>query len=158
MYDMMYVSRTRINQLVVAMNRSRYFFLPMVLAILLAGCTGGSGETLKIDMQHLVGRQNMPDELTYMLRGLGYDWIPLADPNSHGGVRVIQHYNEYRMLFGHTEAKQVRIDVHIGLQNNATRLRFYEIGSSILSPSAKDLLQKLRERTAAVFGSSNIAH
>lgn len=139
------------------MIRVRYFVLLAVFVSLLSGCAGSGGATLKIEAQHVVGRQHMPDELTDMLRDLGYDWIPISDPNFVSPVKTAQQDGDYRMRFEFVETKQVRIDARIRRLDGFTRLHFYEPGSPTLSASSKQLLQKLERRAVMEFGQANVS-
>lgn len=132
------------------------FFSTFVLLAL--GCASGGGQTLKIDMQDVAGRQHVPDELTDMLGDLGYEWIPIHDPNARRDVKVVQQDGEYRMRFEYVQTKQVRIDARIRMQDGFTRLHFYEPGSQTLSAPAQGLLKKLQQRVVQEFGEANVTY
>jgi len=93
------------------MARVLYLFAFFIAVLLSHGCAGSGGATLKIDLQHLVGRQNMPEELTCMLRDPGYDWVPIRDPHNQHGVKTVLQDDEYRMRFEYLQTRQVRIEV-----------------------------------------------
>jgi hypothetical protein len=93
-----------------------------------------------------------------MLRDLGYDWVPIADPDSVRKVKTAQQDGEYRMQFEFVETRQVRIDVRIRRVDGFTRLHFYEPGSPTLSTSSKNLLQELERRVELEFGQANVSH
>jgi len=67
-----------------------YAVLLAALALISQGCATSGGETLKIDTRNVVGIQYMPDELTRMLRELGYQWIPIVDPETDREVKTVQ--------------------------------------------------------------------
>ena len=138
---------------------SRALLLVMLLAgaLLSNGCATRSGESLVIDTRDVVGVQFMPDELTDMLRGLGYDWIPIADPAIRQEVKSFRQDGEYHMRFEYLETRQVRIDARIRSQDGFTRLHFYEPGSQTLNPASMVLFQQLQERAALEFGAANIS-
>jgi hypothetical protein len=140
------------------MNRLLYIFLLAVLGLQLSGCASSGGETLEIDAHKLPGIQHVPDELTVMLRDLGYDWIPVKDPNSHLGVKTAQIDGEYRMRFEYLKTRQVRIDVRIRLKDGFTWLNMVESGSQSLSPSSVALFEKLKMRAEQEFGAVNVSH
>lgn len=139
------------------MTRFPYIFLLVVLGLQLPGCATIGGETLKIDARNVPGVQHVPDELTAMMRELGYDWIHVQDPNSHRGVKTVQRDGEYHMRFEYVETRQARIDARIRIQDGVTWLRFYEPGSQTLSPSSATLFEKLKARTVQEFGAVNVS-
>lgn len=140
------------------MARILCILLSATFVLLSQGCASGGGEILKIDMKEVLGRQHMPDELTDMFRDLGYDWIPIADPNSRREVKTVQQDGEYRMRFEHVQAKQVRIDVRIRIQDGFTRLHFYEPAGQTLSASSRALLSELQQRVTMEFGAANVTY
>ena len=129
----------------------------LVAALLSSGCATRSGESLVIDTRNVVGVWFMPDELTAMLRGLGYDLIPIVDPASRQEVKRFHRDDEYHMRFEYLETRQVRIDARIRAKDGFTRLRFYEPGSPTLAPSSMALFQQLQERATLEFGAANIS-
>ena len=122
----------------------------------LSGCSVSRGKVLEIDVSEIQGRQHMPDELTRMLSGLGYEWVPVADPRSTRDVKVSQADGQYRMRFRHTQHSGVRIDVRIDVVTGYSWLDFYETGQQALSPSAMHLLQALKTRADLQFGAGNV--
>ena len=140
------------------MNRLFQVFLLAVLGLQLPGCASISGETLKIDAHNVQGIQHVPDELTAMLRDIGYDWIHIEDPHSRRGVKTVQQDGEYRMRFEYLETRQVRIDVRIRREDGFTWLHVYEPGSHSLSPSSVHLFNALKTRAEQEFGAVNVSH
>ena len=137
--------------------RFAYFFLSVLFVLQFTGCGSTGRETLKIDARDVPGVQHMPDELTVMLRELGYDWILVQDPNSNRGVKTVQRDGEYHMRFEYVETRQARIDARIRIQDGVTWLRFYEPDSQTLSPSSTTLFEKLKARTVQEFGAVNVS-
>ena len=140
----------------VAMKRLLFAFAAVFSSLFTQGCTSVGGETLSIHAEHVAARQSMPDEMASLLGELGYDWLPVADPNVRHPVKVAEEDGEYRMSFQHAADRQVRIDVRIRQLDDYTRLHFYETGRQTLSPPSRTLLQKLRERVVMEFGDSNV--
>jgi len=141
------------------MNRVLTLLLLALLGLQLPGCaTTTGGETLKIDARNVQGMQHLPDELTAMLRDLGYDWMPIEDPQSHRGVKTAQIDGEYRMRFEYLKTRQLRIDVRIRRKDGVTWLRVYEPGSEALSPSSGKLFEKLKMRAEQEFGAVNVSY
>lgn len=138
------------------MTRLIFIFIFAISTPFFQGCTTTGGATLSIDAQRVIAPQSMPDEIADMLSALGYDWIPVADPNVLHGVKVGKQDGEYRMLFQHLTDRKVRIDVRIRRFDDFTRLNLYEIDSRTLSPSSRTLLQRLRERVVLEFGDANV--
>jgi len=135
--------------------------LPLVMllaaALLSNGCATRSGESLVIDTREVVGVRFMPDELTDMLRELGYDWIPIVDPAIRQEVKRFRQDGGYHMRFEYLQTRQVRIDARIRSRDGFTRLQFYEPDSQTLGPSSMALFQQLQERVALEFGAANIS-
>lgn len=140
------------------MNRFLHLCLLAVLGLQLSGCASISGETLEIDAHNVQGIQHGPDELTAMLRDIGYDWIHIEDPHSRRGVKTVQIDGEYRMRFEYLETRQVRIDVRIRRKDGFTWLNVYEPGNQSLSPSSLSLFEKLKMRAEQQFGAVNVSH
>ena len=129
-----------------------------VITLLIApGCATPGGETLKIDARDVVGMHYMPGELSLMLNGLGYEWIPIVDSEFRTEVKMLERDGYYHMRFEYAETRQVRVDARIRVRDGVTRLRFYETDGGALSPSSRALLQKLQERAELEFGSTNVA-
>ena len=140
------------------MNRVLTILLFTVLALQLPGCAGTSGEILKIDAHNVQGIQHVPDELTAMLRDLGYDWVPIEDPHSRRGVKTVQIDGEYRMRFEYLKTRQLRIDVRIRRRDGVTWLNVYEPGSETLSPASVTLFAQLKARAEQEFGAVNVSY
>jgi hypothetical protein len=139
------------------MNRILTVLLLTVLGLQLPGCaTTTGGETLKIDARNVQGMQHVPDELTDMLRELGYDWIGIKDSQTHRRVKTVQKDGEYLMRFEYLETRQLRIDVRIRRQDGFTWLHVYEPDKPMLSPSSATLFEKLKMRAEQEFGAVNV--
>ena len=128
------------------------------LFVLLSACAGRGGETLKIDARDVWGVGHMPDEIDEMLSELGYEWVPIMDPNVDRDVKTVQQNGEWSMRFEYVQTRQVRIDARMGIYNKHTRLHFYEPGSQTLSASSMVLLEKLQQRAAQEFGTANVSY
>jgi len=81
------------------MQRTVTVLLVTFLGLQLSACASVSSETLKIDARHAPGTQHVPDELTQMLRDLGYDCNHVHDPEARRGVKIVEIDGEYRMRF-----------------------------------------------------------
>lgn len=141
---------------------ARIYFL-VLLTLLFQGCAGSRGELTRIDADRVIARQNMVEEMTYLLREQGYDWIPLVDPANRAAVKVVEQKGqfgnkEYMMRFEYLQTRQVRIDVHIRWEDGMTRLYLYEPGSTTLSASSVELLKKLRQRVELQFGKASVSY
>lgn len=137
--------------------RALLFVVFLAGALLSNGCATRSGEALVIDTRDVVGVRFMPDEMTDMLRELGYDWIPIVDPAIRQEVKSFRQDGEYHMRFEYLETRQVRIDARMRSRDGYTRLHFYEPGSETLNPSSMVLFQQLQDRVALQFGAANIS-
>jgi hypothetical protein len=140
------------------MVRDHWLSVLLVFALLSLGCASGGGERIRIDMRNVAGHGYMPGEVTTMLQALGYDWVPIPDPNSRREVQTVQQNDEYRMQFEYLETRQVRIDVRIRRKDGLTRLHFHEPGSNTLSASSRALLERLQQRVVQEFGAPNVRY
>jgi hypothetical protein len=140
------------------MLRILYPLLLGAFVVFSSGCASTGGETIEIDMRHVAGRQHMPDELSDMLRDLGYDWVPIPDPDSRLAVKTVQQDGEYRMRFEQSAGGQVRIDVRIRQKDGFTHLHFYDPANQALNASSMALLRELQQRVALEFGAANVSY
>lgn len=140
------------------MQRIVTVVLVVFLGLQLSACAHISGETLKIDARHAPGTQHVPDELTQMLRDLGYDWIHIHDPETGRGVKIVQIDGEYRMRFEFLETRTVRIDVRVRRVDGVAWLHLYRIDRQPLGTASSHLFQELKARAEQEFGAANISH
>ncbi len=131
--------------------------LLIVAALLQSGCgTITGGGTLDIDTADIEGTQYMPEEISRMMDSLGYDWLPVHDPNIGHPVKVAEINGQYRTLFQACDNPAIRVEVHIRIAGNHTGLYFYEAGNKNPGEPAQQRYQKHRERLVFEFGADNI--
>ena len=139
------------------MQRLVSVLLVTFLGLQLSACAHVSGETLKIDARHAPGTLHVPDELTQMLRDLGYDWIHVHDPETGRGVKIVQMDGEYRMRFESMETGTVRIDVRVRRIDGMAWLHFYQIDGQPLGTASIHLFQELKTRAEQEYGAKNVS-
>ncbi|MFV1973800.1 MAG: hypothetical protein ACC648_08780 [Thiohalobacterales bacterium] len=131
--------------------------LLIVAALLQSGCgTITGGRTLDIDTADIEGIQYMPEEISRMMDSLGYDWLPVHDPNIGHPVKVAEINGQYRMLFQACDNPAIRVEAHIRIAGNHTGLHFYEAGNKNPGEPAQQRYQKLRGRLVFEFGADNV--
>ncbi|UCC55512.1 MAG: hypothetical protein JSU75_09105 [Gammaproteobacteria bacterium] len=130
----------------------------LILAILFqTGCTTVTGgRTLDVDTRDLVGVQYMPQEISRMLEALGYEWLPVHDPDIGHPVKVAEYQGQYRMLFQARDNTAIRVEAHIRVAGNHTGLHFYEVGNRELGEAARGHYRKLKQRLVLEFGADNV--
>jgi hypothetical protein len=126
--------------------------------LLLSACASGGGETLRIDTRDVLGVGHLPESINAMLSELGYEWVPILDPNAHRKVKTVQKDGEWSMRFEYVQNRRVRIDARMGMYDNRTRLHFYEVDGMNLSASSMTLLEKLKQRADRQFGPENVSY
>jgi hypothetical protein len=131
--------------------------LLMLAALLQSGCaTVTGGRTLDVDTGNLEGVQNMPQEISRMLEALGYESLPVHDPDIGHPVKIAEQNGQYRMLFQARGNPAIRVEVHIRVAGNRTGLHFYEVGNKSLGESARQHYQQLKQRLVLEFGADNV--
>ena len=127
------------------------------LLVLVPGLASAADRILKIDPRHMVGRTDMPSELSDMLEDLGYEWLPIEDPSTEQPVKVAEREGQYRMLFRATDNAAVQIDVHIRIDDNVTGLHFLVNGTEPPGDAVEEQYRRLRKRVMLEFGADNVS-
>lgn len=131
--------------------------LLVLTALLQSGCASVTGgRTLDVDTGNLEGAQNMPQEISRMLEALGYESLPVHDPDIGHPVKIAEQNGQYRMLFQARGNPAIRVEVHIRVAGNHTGLHFYEIGNKEPGTAALQQYQKLKQRLVLEFGADNV--
>ena len=131
--------------------------LLMLAALLQSGCAAVTGgRTLDVDTGHLEGAQYMPQEISRMLEALGYESLPVHDPDIGHPVKIAEQNGQYRMLFQARDYPAIRVEVHIQVVGNHTGLHFDEVGNKSLGEPARQRYQQLKQRLVLEFGADNV--
>ena len=131
--------------------------LLMLAALFQSGCTTVTGgRTLEVDTGDIEGVQYMPQEISRMLEALGYEWLPVHDPDIGHPVKVAEYQGQYRMLFQARDNTALRVEVHIRVAGNHTGLHFYEVDSKDLGAAARAHYRQLKQRLVLEFGADNV--
>jgi hypothetical protein len=126
-------------------------------AMLHSGCSGiTSGRTLKVDTRDLEGPQYQPQEVSRMFESLGYQWLPVHDPDIGHSVKAAQRDGQYRMLFQAKAVPAIRVEVHIRVDGDTLGLHLRETGSKELSDQGIQLYRELRRRLELEYGADNV--
>ena len=134
-------------------------FLPALLlaALFLSSCTTVTGgRTLDVDTGDIESIPSLPQETSRMMESLGYDWLPVHDPDIGHPVKIAEHNGQYRMLFQARDNTAIRVEIHIRIAGKHTGLHFYEVGNKKLGTAAQQHYRKLRQRLVLEFGADNI--
>jgi hypothetical protein len=132
-------------------------FIALISALGLgSGCTATGSNTLLVMTREAANSQYLPDEFERLLDSLGYEWVPVTDPDIGHPVKIATIYSEYRMQFRSRDAPGIRIDVHIRQDGQSAGLHFYQNDNKSLDAAAARRYQQLRERLELEFGSSHV--
>lgn len=123
---------------------------------LVTGCTATASHTLLVKTREAANSQYLPDEFERLLDSLGYEWVPVTDPDIGHPVKVATIYREYRMQFRARDASGILIDVHIRQDGQSAGLHFYQDDSKSPDAAASGRYQQLRERLELEFGASRV--
>ena len=131
------------------------FFILMLSMLFLAGCATQSGHILRVDPSNVKAMQYMPDEISDVLEGLGYSWVPLVDPETKRQVKMTSVFAEYRMRYQNPD-RSIIIDVHMRTRDNVTGLHLKQTGNTRGGRSSDEQFQRLKRRLQEVFGPENV--
>ncbi len=126
------------------------------LALFLSSCSTPGSTVLKIDAGDLQGVQSLRQEITWMLNDLGYDWVPVQDPNVSLPVQAYRHAGQWRMLFQARNRPEIKIDARFDIDGARATLRFHEIGNEGFSAESEPYYRKLRQRLVLEFGPDRV--
>ena len=136
--------------------QTRFYLVSLILALALSACST-RGAILEVKPQHIEGTQYPPQEITRVLKSLGYEQLPVRDPTTGQPVYVAEKYGEYRLLFQSSDDNNVRVNAHIDTGGGNIGLHLYEIGSKDLDESAVQLYRKLKQRLEFEYGAANVS-
>ena len=132
------------------------FILPVVLTVP-GGCATIGGDTLLVMTSRAAGTEYLPDEFERLLDSLGYEWVPVTDPDIGHPVKVATIYGEYRMRFQARDATGIKVDVHIRQDGQSASLHVTQDGRDSLDADATQHRLQLRERLEFEFGAGNVS-
>jgi hypothetical protein len=131
--------------------------LLLLAALFLSGCTTVTGgRTLEVDTGDIESIQYLPQEISRMMESLGYDWLPVHDPDIGHPVKVAVINGQYRMLFQARDNTAIRVETHIRVAGHHTGLHFYEVGNKDPGEPALEHYRKLKQRLVLEFGADNV--
>jgi len=131
--------------------------LLILTALFQFGCaTVTGGRTLDVDTGGIESVQSMPQEISRLLDELGYQWLPVHDPDIGQPIKVAEINGQYRMLFQARDNPAIRIEVHIRETGQYTGLHFYDTGNKQLDAAAQQQYRKLRDRLVLEFGPNHV--
>ena len=121
--------------------------------MLSAGCASQRTADLRIDTTQVPVSRYQPDEMTRLLKDLGY--VRQPDPES---VRWAQSFENYEMRFVSPDAPGIHIDVHMQLVNKLTTLEIYNINENKPSEDTLRRYREIRKRVEMAYGADNVKH
>lgn len=136
----------------------RLLLLFIMSAILHAGCASiTDGRTLKVSTQDLEDSQYQPQEVSRMLESLGYQWLPVHDPDLGHPAKVAEINGQYRMLFQARAVPAIHVEVNIRVNGDTLGLHVYETGHQGLSERAMHYYHELKRRLVIEYGPDNVS-
>ena len=92
-----------------------------------------------------------------MMDILGYDRLPIRDPDTRQPVAIATVNGQYRMLFQFRENASIQVDVHIVIGHGAIGLHIYQPGNEGLDNVAVQQYDKLRQRLILQYGAEHVS-
>jgi hypothetical protein len=131
----------------------------MIYALAISGgcATPVDRYTLMVDTREAGRSAYLPEEFEQLLESLGYEWLPLADPDIGHPVKIATIYGEYRMLFQLRYAADIKVDVHIRQDGKFAGLHFKQDERPSLDEDATQYYMQLRERLEFEFGPDRVS-
>ena len=122
------------------------------------GCaTPVDRHTLMVDTTAAGRSTYLPEEFEELLESLGYEWLPLTDPDIGHPVKIATVYGEYRMLFRCRHAADIKVDVHMRQDGKFAGLHFRQDDKPSLDANAAQYYQQLRDRLEFEFGPDRVS-
>lgn len=119
--------------------------------MLLQSCATQKQSEMLIDTRHVAGVDYLPDEMTDILVDLGYRRIPETLPE-----RLAQNFEEYHVQFKARDVPGIRVDVHMRLLDQVTRIHLYNINEKTPGAATLERYETLRRRMESEFGPANV--
>lgn len=131
--------------------------LIIFLLAIMAACATQQSMTLKVNSRHVEGIQYAPREVIHMMTDLGYQHLRVKDPVTEQSVAVAEKQGEYRLLFQSLEDNNIRVDIHIVMQDGRLALYLYNINNSPPGESSLRLYEQLLQRLETEYGAENVS-
>lgn len=134
--------------------------LPALILFLLAlmtACATQQAITLKVNSRHVEGIQYAPQEITHMMTDLGYQQLRVKDPVTEQSVAVAEKFGEYRLLFQSLEDNNIRVDIHIVMEDGRMALYLYDIDNDVPDETTLRLHEQLLQRLKLEYGADNVS-
>lgn len=131
--------------------------LIMFLLALMTACATQHSITLKVNSRHVEGIQYAPQEVMHMMTDLGYQHLRVKDPVTEQSVAVAEKFGEYRLLFQSLEDNNIRVDIHIVMEDGRMALYLYDINNGVLDETALRLYEQLLQRLKLEYGAENVS-
>ena len=138
------------------LNKYSACLIAAICMLLLAGCAS-PGATLKVKPQHEAGMQYSPQEISRMMDILGYDRLPIRDPDTRQPVAIATVNGQYQMIFQFRENASIQVDVHIVIGRGAIGLHLYQPGNEGLDSAAVQQYDKLKQRLILQYGAEHVS-
>jgi len=131
--------------------------LIIFLLAIMAACATQQSMTLKVNSRHVEGIQYAPQEVIHMMTDLGYQHLRVKDPVTEQSVAVAEKQGEYRLLFQSPEDNNIRVDIHIVMEDGRMALYLYNINNSPPGETSLRLYEQLRQRLETEYGAENVS-
>ncbi len=138
------------------LKKSAICLIATICMLLIASCAS-PGATLKVKPQREAGIQYSPQEVSRMMDILGYERLPIRDPDTRQPVAIATAHGQYRMLFQFRENTSIQVDVHIVIGHGAIGLHIYQPGNEGLDNAAVQQYDKLRQRLTLQYGAEHVS-
>jgi hypothetical protein len=123
----------------------------------MTACATHHAMTLKVNPLHDKGAEYPPEEVSRMMADLGYQRLRVKDPVTEQSVAVAEKQGEYRLLFQSPRNDNIRVDVHIVMEDGRLALYFYKINNTPPDDSTLQLYEQLRQRVEFEYGAENVS-
>ena len=129
----------------------------ITVLVFVTACTTSGTNSLLVKTRDASRTQYLPAGFQSMLESLGYEWIPVKDPDVGHPVKIATVNEQYRMRFQARDATGIKVDVHIRQDGHSAGLYFTQDGTPSLDAEATVRLQQLRRRLEFEFGTDRVS-
>lgn len=122
-----------------------------------SACTTSGGNSLLVKTRGASQSQYLPGKFESLLETLGYEWVPVKDPDVGHPLKIATVNGQYRMRFQAHDASDILVDVHLRQDGQSVGLHFTQNGGTSLDTEATERYQQLRKRLEFEFGADRVS-
>ncbi len=122
-----------------------------------SGCTTSGSKSLLVMTRGESQSQYLPGKFESLLESLGYEWVPVKDPDVGHPVKIATVNGQYRMRFQARDASGIMVDVHMRQDGQSAGLHFTQNGGPSLDAEAVERYRQTRERLEFAFGADRVS-